>query len=652
MSETHSVSIHLDFETYSEQNLKECGAFRYAEDPSTEALMLAYSIGSSPVVGVDLTTSEATLPEALFPLFEAISKGAPVCAHNAQFERLIWTKVCLHFPVTPKEWQWDCTAARARALAIPGSLDGAALALGVNTRKDPRGKALIELFSKPQKNGRRILAKDYPSEFREFLEYCMQDVEVERELDKILPPLSPVEAEAFRLDYTINDRGMPVNMDLVERASGFVERYSDKLQKSAFKISGLRPTQRDKTLAFLKERGYPLPNLQAATVEELAKQKGLPEDLVELLDIRIELSRAGTKKLKAIKSTVSEDGRIRGGFLFSAASTRRWSSVGVQLHNLQKPEGETNPEAVFQILMSDPELLVDLFDRPLTALAQSIRGFFESNRHLLIADYSSVEPRGLAWLAGEEWLLESYRRKQDAYRIIASKIYGIPVAAISKDSLERFMGKQLVLGCGYGMGPPRFIETCAKFGQILSLDQSSEAVYGYRNSVPNIVKFWYSLNSACIKAVKYDKTLRVGMLQFRPATLSNGFRVLYVDMPSGTICYPCPRIGKEYWNGQPQDTFNFFTPLGTHWVETDTFGGSIAENVVQGLTRDILRDGLLAANKAGHYVVGHVHDEGIAEGDNNKGDLEDFGRCLTGNSDWAKGFPLECEGFISKRYKK
>lgn len=649
-----SDKIHIDFETYSELNIKEVGAFRYAEHPSTQALILGFSIGDNPTVGVDISQSEAFIPEELYPLFDAIHLGMPVAAHNAQFERLIWTKVLTHFPIAPHPYQWNCTAARARLLALPGSLDRAAEALGLKIRKDARGEELINRFSKPQKGGRRILPHEDPAGFQAFIEYCKQDVEVEKKLDKILPELSSVEAECFDLDYRINDRGMPVNMERVNRAYDFVEEYSERLTERAKQISGCRPTQREKTLAYLEERGYSLPNLQASTVEALARQRGLPADLVELLDLRIELSRAGTKKLKAIQTTVSEDSRIRGGFLFSAASTRRWSSTGVQMHNLQKPEGETNPAVVMELLDFDPWSLLDVFDRPLTAIAQSIRGFFEAqgDNVFKIADYSSVEPRGTAWLANEEWMLKAYREKQDLYRVAAGKVYGVDPKTLTKEGFERFMGKQLVLGCGYGMGPPRFAETVAKFGKLITEEQAREAVYGYRNSVPNIVKFWRWIEACCIKATREWKVVRQGMLRFRPSTLSNGFRVLYIDMPSGSIAYPRPRVGQRLWNGVPQDQFLFYTPLGSSFIETDTFGGSLVENVVQALCRDILRDGLLAADKAGHYVVGHVHDEGIAEGQNSKEDLRDFQHHLSNSSPWAKGFPIETDAFLSKVYRK
>lgn len=641
-------SWHIDFETYSEADITVVGAFRYAEDPSTRALILAFSDGTFDPVAVDLT-KEGYL-EQLTPLFNAILAGATLCAHNAAFERVIWSKVCRHWPVHPKPSQWDCTAARARMIAIPGSLDGASRALKVKMKKDSRGHDLINIFSKPSKKG-RVLPTDRPTEFAEFMDYCRQDVRVEIELDRILPPLSHQEREAFLLDYKINDRGMPVNLELVRKASDFVDEYSETLLKKATAISGCRPSQREKTLEFLESRGFPLPNLQAGTVEAFAKRPGVPQDLVELMDYRIELSRAGTKKLKTILSCASADGRVRGGFLFSAASTRRWSSVGVQMHNLQKPEGETDPEVVLDVLGSgEPGGLVDIFSRPLTALAQSIRGFFESQEHFLVADYSSVEPRGLAWSAGEHWLLDAYWKKQDAYKIAAGKVFGIDPSQV--DAGRRFVGKQLILGCGYGMGATRFIETCAKFGRTLTPDEGSEAVFGYRQSVPAIVAFWKGVEKSCIAAVKRWREVRYGRFTFRPSLLPNGFQVLYIDMPSGTIAYPCPSIGQEEWGGGIRDTFNFFTPLGSSWIQTDTFGGSLVENIIQALTRDILRDGMVAADKAGFNLVGHCHDEAIAEGDNNPSDLKEFERLLCSSSPWAEGFPIATEGYISKRYKK
>jgi DNA polymerase bacteriophage-type len=650
------VKLHLDFETYSEVDITVVGGMRYAEDPSTEILIVGWSVDDDEPITVDMTE-----PNALWQLayvFDLIQKGVPVGAHNAHFERAIWEKVGVpkhKFPVTPKPWQWDCTAARARMLAIPGSLDGAANALGLGETKNPIGQSLIQLFSKPHNKKGRCLPADRPEDFMFFRSYCAQDVKVEAQLDKILPPLTQVEKDAFVLDYKINDYGMPVNMDRVNAADAFVEEYSEKLIEAAVAIAGCRPSQRDKTLAYLDSRGYPFPNLQAPTVEQFIGRKDVPEDLRDLMRFRIELSRAGTKKLKAIKSCVSPDGRIRGGFLFSAASTRRWSSTGVQMHNLQKPDGETNPDVVMDLLDDVPNDLTLMFDWPLSVLAQSIRGFFEAPKNFVIADYSSVEPRGLAWSAGEDWLVEAYHKGEDVYKIAAGRVYNMAPAKIAKDSRERFVGKQIILGCGYGMGAERFIVTCATKAVPpleLSLDEAEKAVYGYRNSVPAITKFWRQTELACIKATRKWAPVQFGRFTARPETLANGFPVLYIDMPSGSICYPQPSLGTEQWNGELRNTFEFYTPLGSSWIKTDTFGGSLVENIIQAQCRDVLRDGMLAADKAGFQIAGHCHDEAIAEGEGTKEELKEFEHLLCHSSEWAEGFPIATEGFVSKVYKK
>lgn len=641
------MTWHLDFETYSDLDIKVVGGSRYAEDPSTEALILAFSDGTHYPIAVDLT-----LPgylTKLTPLFDAVERGESICAHNVTFERNIWTKRC-NFPVTPKPSQWDCTAIRARLLALPGSLAGAASALGLTVNKDPRGLELINLFSKPGKTG-RIYPKDKPEAFQEFMNYCAQDVVVEVELDRILPKMSSVERRAVLLDYDINDRGMPVNMSNVDKTIAYVQEYSETVLKRAIEIAGCKPTQIAKTTGFLKSRGFDLPNLQAGTVEGLIKKPGLPDDIKELLDSRIELSRAGTKKLTAIKNTVSADGRIRGGFLFSAASTRRWSSTGVQMHNLQKPEGVVDPDTVISLIASDNiEDLSLIFPRPLTAIAQSIRGFFESEKYFLVADYSSVEPRGLAWSANEDWLLQAYHRREDAYKIMAGKVFGIDPKDVNKH--DRFIGKQLVLGCGYGMGPPRFIESCAKWGVHISEELSETSVSGFRTSVPAIIRFWSEVEATAIKATKYWKTLKLGRFTFRPVTLPNGYNILFIDLPSGSISFPNPTVGTYDWYGNVKERFEFWTPLGSGFVKTDTFGGSLVENIIQALTRDILRDGMIGADNAGFKIVGHCHDEALAEGDNNKEDLAEFERLLCTSSPWADNFPITTEGYISKQYKK
>jgi DNA polymerase len=522
-------------------------------------------------------------------------------------------------------------------------------AVGLGEIKDPRGKKLIDTFSKPQPRTRaRILPTDRPEEFQDFIEYCRQDVAVESKLDKILPPIPDNERKIFEYDYDINQAGIPVDTAAVDQAIAWMDEYEATLVKKATEISGVRPSQREKTLEFLKGRGYDLPNLTRETVEKLTERDDLDDDIRRLMDYRIELSRAGTKKLRTLKSCVSEDGRLRGSFMLSAASTRRWASNGVQFQNLQKPEGQTDQDVVFEALEEAPDALQLCFSSPLTALAQSIRGFFRSSTGLCVADYSSVEPRGLAWSANEQWLLDAYWQGKDVYKEMAGRVYGTPADQV--DGKGRFMGKQLVLGCGYGMGPPRFIDSVARFGVFLQEDEAASAVYGYRRSVPKIIEFWYAVEKACIAAIRTGKPQYVTRYKFYTDTLANGYPMLYVDMPGGRIAYPCPSVGSEIWNGRERPTFEFYKMVKGKFIPTDTFGGSITENLIQAICRDVLRDGLVAAIEAGFAVIAHVHDEAIAEEDERH--LPEFERLLSNSSPWAEGFPIATEGYHSERYKK
>lgn len=213
-------------------------------------------------------------------------------------------------------------------------------------------------------------------------------------------------------------------------------------------------------------------------------------------------------------------------------------------------------------------------------------------------------------------------------------------------------GPLIVHNCGYMMGPPKFVASCAKFGEHISDDVAVTAVRGYRNSVPAIVKFWADIEAAAIKATKYWMTIRFGKLKFRPALLGNGYPILYLDMPSGSLAYANPSIGKEVWNGRERDTFEYFTTLGSSFVKTDAFGGLLAENVTQALTRDVLRDGLVALNDNGFVIPAHVHDEALTEGPDSEDDLKEQQRLMCNSSPWSEGFPLASAGEISKVYKK
>jgi DNA polymerase len=628
------------------------GAFRYAEDASTEALILSYAINGEPVVGVNLTKDTRKLE----PLFNAIEAGIQVGAHNSQFERVIWEKVCmkkLGWRIQPKPSQWDCTAARAASLSLPRSLEGSGLALKLGVIKDPLGKKLISKFSKPQKGGERIYPKDDPAAFRKFVEYCQQDTVVEREEARVLPPLNAFEHEVYLLDYRINDAGIPIDVPLIRKTLDFIDEHSRLLVKKAQNLTGIKPSQRDRLLEWLQDQGMAMESLQAAEVERAIADPDTPKSVRKLLDTRIEISRAGTKKLKTMLACASSDGRVRGSFWYHSASTGRWGSGGVQFHNLGKPDDAYPQDDVLDLLNQDA---LDLFyDRPLTAIAKSIRGFLAAptGREFLVADYNAIEARALAWLANEEFLLEQYRANRDAYKAVASRIFNIPAEEVNHD--QRFFGKQTVLGAGYGMGAPKFMMTCARFGVTITEKKSKQVISSYRESVPAIVQFWKTIERAALRAMITGKMVRFakGRLSFHLDRLPNKFEVLYLTLPSGRrMAYPEPRVENiEKW-GQVRPTLVFKTYYRGMWVDEETYGGKLTENVIQGITRDLLAEGMVAVDKAGLPVILHVHDEIGAEQKTGECLVEEFERLVCSCRDWAKGFPVKAEGKVIRRYSK
>lgn len=649
------MSADLDFETYSEADITAVGAIRYAEHHSTRILIVGFALSADgPVKTVNMEDEDAL--EQLQPLFEYIEQGGVVVAHNSQFERAIWELVGVPrhgFPVAPKSRQWDCTAARAAAIAIPRSLAGSSTALGLAVNKDPKGMALIQKFSKPGKNGVRTYPNDDPASFEEFMRYCDQDVVVERELNQILPPLTPFEKKVFALDYRINLRGIPVDIPSIKKALQFIEERSTALTDKAVALTGLRPTQRDKLLAWLQEKGVEIKTLQAAEVEQTADTPGLDPEIRELLKSRIELARAGTKKLKTMLVCASEDERVRGSFWYHSATTGRWGSGGVQFHNLGKADQDFDHDEFFELLHQDALEL--FYDQPLSVVAKAVRGFVKApeGKEFLIADYSSIEARGLAWLADEKWLVEDFRNGIDAYKSMASRIYHKPYNDI--DSHLRFFGKQVVLGAGYGMGPPRFMEQCKQYGKPLRLTEAKHVIKAYRESVPNITKLWKMIELAARKAILNPGPVRFakGKLTFQMEKLSNGFKVLFLTLPSGRrIAYPQPRVEmREKW-GNLQPTIIFKTYYRGMWVDEETYGGKLTENAVQAISRDFLAEGMLNIERAGLPVVLHVHDESGSEVPAGSGTVEGYEDLLCQVRPWAKDFPLSADGFRTVRYQK
>jgi DNA polymerase len=634
------VRVYLDFETYSEKNLKDVGAYRYAEDSSTEILLIGFAIGAHPVRVCEPGDS------ALQELFDAIESGATIVAHNAPFERLICRHVGLRtgWPKI-KDTQWNCTAARGRALGLPGSLEDMAIALKLMKQKNKAGSALITKYCKPAKAGRRNI-KDNRDDYIAFQQYCLDDVDVAREIDRTLPELTDYERKVFLHDLNVNDRGIPVDVPLLHKAAKIIADLEAHFENESLRVAGVRATQRDKVIEWLGQHDLVLDNLQAKTVEDAMLLPDLNPVVKEFLELRYESSRVGTKKNKKMLELVCSDETIKGSFLYHSATTGRYGAKGVQVQNFGKADSDAMQDKVLHLIdTADAETFLKEFPRPLTAISKCMRGFIKATpgQRLLIADYSSIEARVLAWLANETFLLEAYEQGEDVYKKMAASIYGCTIEEV--DSHKRFFGKQVILGAGYSMGPKRFRDRCKDFGVIIPASEATRIIDLYRESVPKISSYWKRVDLAAIKAVSTGQPVKAGKCVFR---IEKDF--LKIDLPSGrSLSFYQPRLTQTDW-GTPKVEFTGF--FNGKAVPEGLYGGLITQNICQAVARDLLCNGMLESEENGYSIILHCHDEAVAMVKDRIGSIGDFMDQLCRLPKWAEGLPLAAEGEETPRYKK
>lgn len=499
---------HIDFEIYSGADLKSFGAYRYAADESTEILIMAICKNYQPtqvwsVLDGFLGRREES-QAAIELLAEAVKFGAPIYAHNAQFEAaickyLLWSTFGIK---APKLTQWRCTAAMARRAAIPSSLSGAGEFLGIAEAKDKAGAALIRKFSIPRRATKkdprtRILPEDEPGEFQRFISYCRQDVAAEKEIHKRLHAFElqgPV-LDSFQFDFEMNDRGVPVNVPALARVNALIDEYTERLTAEFVEITGLRPGQRAKVLAWMNASGYPFDNLQAAQVDRVLDNgrngwecwrkitnangttltKNWPVEMTEeafrALKVRSNVSYAAVKKVPTMLGAACPDGMVRGSLMWSGAErTHRWAGRIIQPQNFRRPTIKGTEEAYKMLCQgADIDTIEMLFGPFLEVVASCIRHFIHwPGGDLNQADFSSVEARGAPWLCGGKKKLAMFERNEPIYETMAAKIFGTTVEAViaehkAGDSEKRFIGKQAELGCTYNMGRPKFRGTCEGF---------------------------------------------------------------------------------------------------------------------------------------------------------------------------------------------
>lgn len=657
--------IHLDFETRSVVDLRKQGAFRYAEDPSTEALCLAYAIDDGPIQlwhrghpGV----GESDPPRDLFDA--VVDRHSVLEAHNANFERLIW----MHWG-RRKGWpevnddQWRCTAAKAAMHNLPRALEGVSQALDLAVKKDDEGHRLMLKISKPRKPTKhnKSVWHEKPEELARLWEYCINDVEVERLLSRRLKDLPPTELEVFRADMRINSRGIACDRAMVAKALKIIDECVSDMSRELFAVTDFQvesAAQREQLLAWLRAQGVTIGDTQGSTVDwaierVLDGRMPVSPQALRALEICREVNRTSTAKYESMRKHSCRDGRIRGTLLYHGAGTGRWAGRGVQPHNYPRGSIKDMAAACEDVLSGDRAWLEALYGDPMEFLSWTLRGALVAGpgKDLMVADYSAVEARVTLWHAADEAGLDVFRRGEDIYKFTASSIYAVDYADVSKN--QRQMGKQAVLGLGFGMGWNKFMVTCAKYGIEITDEFAQTVVYSYRRKYDKVKSFWYACEEAAILAVENPgKAYRVNRVMYGA---QDGF--LFCRLPSGRrLAYYDPQVRmKETPWGEMKRALTFMgtDPFTKKWVRQDTYGGKLVENIVQATARDLMAEAILRAESDGCYpIILTVHDELIAEVDEGAGSVEEFEQLIAKPPDWADGLPIAAEGWRGKRYKK
>ena len=639
----------LDLETYSSASLPKCGVYRYCDAPDFEILLFSYAFDDEPVQTIDLASGETLPPEVISALEDP---GIIKTAYNAQFER-----VCLSCYLG--RWldphQWRCTMVMAAYLTLPGRLADAAVALGTTEKKMEEGKDLIRYFSVPCKptktNGGRTrnLPTDAPEKWAVYKQYNAQDVETERAIRKALEkyPLPEQEWELYALDQQINDRGVRVDKKLVKNAIAVDAVFAQAACQRAKELTGLEnPGSVNQLKAWLADQDMPMESLARKIVQEKAAQTdGI---VVELLNLRLELSKTSVKKYEAMARCVCRDGRVHGLLQFYGANrTGRWAGRLVQAQNLPQnhlPDLELAREIVKS---GDEELLDALFASVPGTLSELIRTAFipKDGCRFLVADFSAIEARVLAWLANEEWVLEEFRGKGKIYEATASRMFHIPQETIVKGNPNyayRQKGKQATLSCGYGGG----VGALKAMGAKMPEKEMQPLVDAWRAANPNIVAFWGALDRAARTVIRRKTSARVGKV-----ILYWQDDKMFMRLPSGrNLCYQSPHFTENRFGS---DAIGYYAPNAAgQMVVQEAFGGKLAENATQAIARDILAHALLTLEKNGYPVIFHVHDEAVIEMPNGQGSLEEACRLMAITSDWAKDLPLRADGYECAYYRK
>lgn len=632
--------LHVDIETYSSVDLRKSGVYKYADSVDFEILCLAFSYGN----GAEVYAWE-DVPE--YVLKDLEDPNVVKLAHNAAFERVCFMAVGLDVGN-----EWVCTAVLASYNGLPLSLKGVSEALDLGDQaKSSAGAALIRYFCVPCKptktNGgrHRNLPSHDTEKWYDFMEYCRQDVVAEEGVfDRLSHNLLPdFEQHLYQIDQLINDNGITVDRELVKSVLHLNRINRARLIERAKDLTGLsNPNSIAQLQNWIEDRtGKKLPNLTKGTLADLSFED---EQVNEMIAIRQRLSRTSIKKYDAMLNCIMSDNKVRGLFQFYGAHTGRWAGRLIQLQNLPRNYIRDLDCARQIVKHRDFDLLQLLFDDVQDVLAQLVRTAFipsTGSTHLTMSDYSAIEARVLAWIAGEEWRMEVFRAGQkDIYKESASRMFRIPLEEITAE--DRAKGKVSELALGF-QGGYNALKKMGGEKMGLSITEMKYLVGTWRKANPAIVDFWNKVQNAATKSIRLKKKVRLGALTFRTTSQS-----MTIELPSGrTLSYHKARIGfNEY--GSKGIQYMWVHPQTRKWSWVDSYGGKLTENIVQAIARDFMAEAIVRSYEEGLDIAMHVHDEIVTE-NSSKEELEGIMKILPA---WAQDFPLEAKGDEVKYFQK
>lgn len=647
------TTLYLDTETYSEADLRKVGGWVYARHPSTEVLLLTWAIDDEPVQCWDCTD----LPWTPTRLHKALyDPSVTLLAHHAQFDRWILEHV---LGCKTAVERWRCTMAKAYTMGLPGALGQLASALNLDddSQKIADGKRLIQKFSKPQPKNRKIrrhTRETDPEDWRRWIEYAVRDTELVRNVDRAIPDWNcrGFEVDLWHLDQRINDRGLPVDVRLAKALAELCDNELERLNGELAELTDgavTANTQRDRTLAWLREQGVHTETFRKADVTELLARDDLPDNARRVLEIRKQAGRSSTSKYVAFgRTTDPKDHRIHGAFQYGGASrTLRWAGRLIQPQNfVRPPDGFDGDVAAEAVLSGEADWL---YDDIMALGADSARSVIcaPAGKKLVAGDYAGIENRVLPWLSGEEWKLQAFRDfdagiGHGMYELAYARAFRVKPEAVT--SGQRQIGKVMELALGYQGGVGALRTMAAQYGVELPPEDGAVMVWvsAWRGAHPRTVSWWYELEEAARAALRSPgKAFAARRVSFKVVG-----KWLLCRLPSGRfLAYYGARItrgGRIQYEG---------VELGK-WARLDAYGGKFAENIDQAVSRDVMAFNMPRVEAAGFPIIGTVHDEIIAEVDEGFGSPADMEAAMNNVPPWAEGLPLAVGAWEGRRYRK